>query len=79
MVEVESRRGKNVLPAKVYEGPIEGMVFVYWHDMDENRMINKVCKDAFDPGSKEPEFKISAARIRRVSGPVPLKPYIVGL
>lgn len=77
MVEVESRRGKCIMPAKVIEGPIEGMVFAYWHDMDEERMINKVCKDAFDPGSKEPEFKISACRIKRVSGPKPLKPYIV--
>jgi len=77
MVLVESRRGKNVLPAKVYEGPVKGMVFVYWHDMDEDRMINRVTKDAFDPGSKEPEFKICACRIKKVSGPKPLKPYLV--
>ena len=78
MVLVETRRGKNILPAKVYEGPMEGMVFVYWHDMAEERMINRVTKDAFDPGSKEPEFKICACRIKRVSGPRPLKPYVVG-
>lgn len=77
MVEVESRRGRCLLPAKVYEGPIEGMVFVYWHDMDKDRMINKVTKDAFDPISKEPEFKICACRIKKVSGPRPLKPYLV--
>jgi nitrate reductase (cytochrome) len=77
MVEVTSRRGTNTLPAKVYEGPIEGMVFVYWHDMHPDRMINKVTKDAFDPGSKEPEFKICACKINRVSGPKALKPYIV--
>ncbi|BCO09610.1 nitrate reductase catalytic subunit [Desulfolithobacter dissulfuricans] len=77
MVEVRSRRGVNVLPAKVYEGPIEGMVFVYWHDQHPERMINKVTKDAIDPGSKEPEFKICAVKVKRVSGPVPLKPLIV--
>ncbi len=77
MVEIESRRGKVTLPAKVMEGPVEGMVFAYWHDMHENRMINKVVKDSFDPGSKEPEFKICACRIRRASGPQSLKPYIV--
>ncbi len=77
MVLVESRRGRNILPAKVYEGPVKGMVFVYWHDMDEDRMINRVTKDAYDPGSKEPEFKICACRIEKVSGPKPLKPYIV--
>ncbi len=78
MVEIETRRGKIVLPAKVYEGPIEGMVFIYWFDMDESRMANRVTKDAFDPGSKEPEFKICACRIRKVSGPRPLKPFVVG-
>lgn len=77
MVEITSRRGKNIMPAKVYEGPIEGMVFAYWHDQHPDRMINKVTKDAYDPGSKEPEFKICACKIRRVSGPKALKPYLV--
>ncbi len=77
MVEIKSRRGVNILPAKVYEGPIEGMVFVYWHDQEQSRMINKVTKDAYDPGSKEPEFKICAVQVKRVSGPKPLKPFIV--
>jgi len=77
MVEIRSRRGVNILPAKVYVGPIEGMVFVYWHDQEASRMINKVTKDAFDPGSKEPEFKICAVQIKRVSGPKPLMPFLV--
>ena len=77
MVEIKSRRGVNVMPAKVYEGPIEGMVFAYWHDQEQSRMINKVTKDAYDPGSKEPEFKICAVQVRRLSGPKPLKPFIV--
>jgi nitrate reductase NapA len=78
MVEVSSRRGVNVLPAKVYEGPIEGMVFVYWHDQEATRMINRVTKDDYDPGSKEPEFKICAVKIKRLSGPKPLTPFLVG-
>ncbi len=77
MVEVTSRRGRNILPAKVYVGPCEGMVFVYWHDMYSDRMINRVTNDVWDPGSKEPEFKICACRIKKVSGPKPLKPFIV--
>lgn len=77
MVEIKSRRGVNILPAKVYEGPIQGMVFAYWHDQHADRMINKVTKDAIDPASKEPEFKICAVQVRRVSGPQALKPYIV--
>jgi nitrate reductase NapA len=40
-------------------------------------MINKVTKDAYDPGSKEPEFKICAVQVKKVSGPMPLKPYLV--
>ena len=54
-----------------------GMVFVYWHDQHMDRMINRVTKDAFDPGSKEPEFKICAVRIKRYSGPTPIKPFLV--
>lgn len=77
MIEIRSRRGTNMLPAKVYEGPIEGMVFVYWHDQDANRMINKVTKDDYDPASQEPEFKICAVEIKKVSGPVPLTPFLV--
>ena len=77
MVEIETRRGKVTMPAKVVEGPIVGTVFAYWHDMHEDRMINKVVKDSFDPGSKEPEFKICACRIRRVSGPQALTPFVV--
>ncbi|MBW2185923.1 MAG: molybdopterin oxidoreductase family protein [Deltaproteobacteria bacterium] len=79
MVEIESRRGKVEMPAKVVEGPMEGMIFAYWHDMHEDRMINKVCNDAYDPGSKEPEFKICSCRVRRISGPKALTPYITQL
>jgi len=67
------------MPAKIVEGPLEGMVFAYWHDMHEDRMINKVVKDAFDPGSKEPEFKICACHIKRLSGPKRLTPHVVEL
>ena len=79
MVEIESRRGRVEMPAKIVEGPMEGMVFAYWHDMHEDRMINKVVKDSYDPGSKEPEFKICAVRIKRLGGPRPLKPYVTSL
>ncbi len=77
MVEIKSRRGSNILPAKVYEGPMRGMVFAYWHDQEKSRMINRVTKDDYDPGSKEPEFKICAVQIRRVSGPKPIEPFLL--
>ncbi len=79
MVEIASRRGKVVVPAKVVEGPIEGVVAVPFHDQDLQRMINFVTIDAFDAGSKQPEFKICAVKIRKVSGPKRVKPTIVGL
>lgn len=79
MVEITTRRGTVTMPARIVEGPLEGTVFAYWHDMHEDRMINKVVNDAYDPGSKEPEFKIGACKIRRVSGPKALEPYVTEL
>jgi len=69
MVEVTSKRGKSVLPAHITSGTLPGILFVPWHDQAMDRMINFVCNDAVDPGSKEPEFKIAAVKIKRVSGP----------
>ena len=69
MVEVTSIRGKSILPAHVTKMSLPGILFVPWHDQAMDRMINFVCNDAVDPGSKEPEFKIAAVQIKRVSGP----------
>lgn len=77
MVLVESRRGKSVLPAVVTKTSMPGILFVPWHDQAFDRMINFVCNDAVDPGSKEPEFKIAAVRIQRVSGPVKIEDKVV--
>jgi nitrate reductase NapA len=81
LVLVETRRGKNILPARIStdEGPMEGMVFVYWYDQDKSRMINFCTLDAFDPGSKQPEFKICACRIKKYAPAQPLKSFIVKL
>jgi len=70
MVEVRSRRGKSILPAVVTTTSLPGILFVPWHDQAFDRMINFVCNDEVDPGSFEPEFKIAAVQIKRVSGPV---------
>ncbi|ADD66892.1 molybdopterin oxidoreductase [Denitrovibrio acetiphilus DSM 12809] len=69
MVEVTSIRGKSILPAHVTKVSLPGILFVPWHDQAMDRMINFVCNDAVDPGSKEPEFKIAAVKIKRISGP----------
>lgn len=69
MVEVTSIRGKSVLPAQVTKVSLPGILFVPMHDQAIDRMVNFVCNDAVDPGSKEPEFKVAAVQIKRVSGP----------
>ncbi len=69
MVKIITRRGFNILPARVIKASLPGILFVPWFDQDWNRMINRVTIDAFDPGSKQPEFKICAAKIERVGDP----------
>ena len=65
-VRIESRRGSATLPARVVDMPQPGMVFVPFHWADENSLINRVTIDAYDPGSKQPEFKMCAVRLTRV-------------
>jgi len=81
LVLIETRRGKNIIPARIStdEGPMEGMVFVYWYDQEKHRMINFCTIDAYDPGSKQPEFKICACRISKYAPAKPLKQFLVKL
>ncbi|MDQ7785123.1 MAG: nitrate reductase [Desulfomonilaceae bacterium] len=69
LVKLVSRRGFNVLPARVVKNSLPGILFVPWFDQNWARMINRVTIDAVDDGSKQPEFKICAARIERVGDP----------
>jgi nitrate reductase NapA len=69
MVKIVSRRGFNVLPAHVVKNSLPGILFVPWFDQNWTRMINRVTIDAFDKGSKQPEFKICAVKIERVGNP----------
>jgi nitrate reductase NapA len=67
MVAVESRRGEMVLPVWL-DGrgrPSRGSVFVPF--FDETRLINHVTLDAFDPFSKQPDYKKCAVRIRKTN------------
>ena len=63
-VVLESRRGRVELP--VWIGgrgePPEGSVFVPF--FDENVRINELTLDAYDPFSKQPDYKKCAVRIR---------------
>ena len=62
-VLLETRRDKMVFQARVSDVCRPGLVFVPW--FDANLMINKLTKDAIDPGSKQPEFKICAVKVSK--------------
>jgi len=62
-VLLETRRGKMTLTARVGDVCRQGLVFVPW--FDANKLINKLTIDAFDPGSKQPEFKICAVKLKK--------------
>jgi nitrate reductase NapA len=65
-VRVASRRGEIVGLAEMggRNTPPPGTVFVPF--FDENVLINLVTLDAFDPISKEPDFKKCAVRVTKV-------------
>ncbi|WP_146369294.1 molybdopterin-dependent oxidoreductase [Symmachiella macrocystis] len=66
-VQVESRRGSIVIPAWI-DGrgqPPRGTVFIPF--FDETLLVNDLTLDAIDPFSKQPDYKKSAVRIKKVS------------
>jgi ferredoxin-nitrate reductase len=71
MVEVTSRRGRVLEPARV--GDIEpGLVFIpfhygYWDKADRPRAANELTLTEWDPISKQPHFKYAAVRIRKAN------------
>ena len=64
-VKITSRRGVAIVKARVVGIPRPGMVFVPMHWEDKDSQINRVTIDAFDPGSKQPEFKICAVKLAK--------------
>jgi formate dehydrogenase alpha subunit len=63
LVMVETRRGSISLEALVTEDVPQGNIFVPFHFCEAP--ANLLTAQALDPQSKIPEFKLSAARIRR--------------
>jgi nitrate reductase NapA len=55
----------TVIKARVIDTPKPGMVFVPFHWAEQDSLINRVTIDAYDPGSKQPEFKICAVRLSK--------------
>ncbi|MGI5194278.1 molybdopterin oxidoreductase family protein [Streptomyces sp. CA-288835] len=76
VVEVASRRGRAVLPAVVTDRVRPGCCFApfHWNDLfGDHLSINAVTSDAVDPVSFQPELKVCAVRLTRVSSaPLPL-------
>ncbi|WP_432547933.1 molybdopterin-dependent oxidoreductase [Kineococcus sp. SYSU DK004] len=76
LVEVASRRGRAVLPARPSDRVRPGSCFApfHWNDtFGEDLAVNAVTNDAVDPVSFQPEFKVAAVRLTRV-GPRPRPP-----
>lgn len=63
-VKLITRRGEMVFQARVGDVCNPGLVFVPW--FDPKKLINELTIDAIDPGSKQPEFKICACKVRKV-------------
>lgn len=68
VVRVTSRRGHLDAPARV-SGVREGVVFVPWHyGGSPTTAANELTVTAWDPVSKQPEFKVAAVDVRRLRG-----------
>lgn len=65
MLRITSRRGEAVIRSRVVNTPRPGMVFAPFHWEADSSFINRVTIDAYDPGSKQPEFKICAVKLAK--------------
>jgi nitrate reductase NapA len=64
-VELKSRYGTMQGKARLSLSPRPGVLFAAFYDT--KLLINRVVADTFDPISKEPEFKVTAIALRKVS------------
>ena len=80
-VEIASRRGRAVLPARVTDRVAPGLCFApfHWNDLfGDDLTINAVTNDAVDAASLQPEFKVCAVSLRKVDvGSVAVEGYSV--
>ncbi|MFE2979563.1 molybdopterin-dependent oxidoreductase [Streptomyces sp. NPDC059258] len=71
-VEVASRRGRAVLPARITDRVAAGECFApfHWNDLfGEYLGVNAVTNDAVDPISFQPELKVCAVRLAKAAAP----------
>lgn len=69
-VQITSRRGTAVLPAVITERVVQGSCFapIHWNDVyGENLCINAVTSDYVDAISQQPELKICAVSLQKIS------------
>jgi assimilatory nitrate reductase catalytic subunit len=63
-VDITSRRGRvSGIELRLTETIAPGQVFVPFHYAEAN--VNRLTLDAFDPISREPNYKQSAVRVER--------------
>nr|WP_272214667.1 molybdopterin-dependent oxidoreductase [Marinicella sp. W31]MDC2880300.1 molybdopterin-dependent oxidoreductase [Marinicella sp. W31] len=70
-ISLTSRHGEAVLPALITDRVSPGALFApfHWNDVFGDQLaVNAVTGDAVDPVSLQPEFKVTAVRLRRVEG-----------
>ena len=70
LVEIASRRGRAVLPARLTDRVMPGNCFApfHWNDLfGEYLSVNAVTSDAVDPISFQPELKVCAVSLTRVA------------
>ena len=71
-VQVRSRRGQAVLPARLSDRVRPGNCFApfHWNDVyGSDLAINAVTSDATDPLSHQPAFKFASVALQRVGSP----------
>ncbi|MBD8828618.1 bifunctional nitrate reductase/sulfite reductase flavoprotein subunit alpha [Pseudomonas sp. CFBP 13602] len=71
-VQVRSRRGQAVLPARISDRVRPGNCFAPFHWSDvygSDLAINALTSDASDPLSQQPAFKFAAVALQRVGSP----------
>ena len=70
-VQLRSRRGQALLPARITTRVLPGNCFApfHWNDVyGDNLAVNAVTSDAVDPVSLQPAFKYCAVALARVAG-----------
>lgn len=69
-VQISSRRGTAVLPAVITDRVVQGSCFapIHWNDVfGENLCINAVTSDYVDAISQQPELKICAVALQKIT------------